>query len=111
MVEGYALAGGFEAALACDLIVAGRTAQFGLPEAKRGLAAAAGGLLRLTRLIPERIAMEMTLTGDRVSAELGSARMLRDAAPSSVTGRPSEKIGSCQTPFGACITIHPKCES
>ena len=68
-VEGYALAGGFEAALACDLIVAGRTAQFGLPEAKRGLAAAAGGLLRLPRLIPERIAMEMALTGDRVSAE------------------------------------------
>jgi len=68
-VEGYALAGGFEAALACDLLVASRGAQFGLPEAKRGLAAAAGGLLRLPRLIPPRIAMELALTGDLVSAE------------------------------------------
>ena len=68
-VEGYALAGGFEAVLACDLLVASRTAMFGLPEAKRGLAAAAGGLLRLPRFIPPRIAMEMALTGDMVSAE------------------------------------------
>lgn len=68
-VEGYALAGGFESALACDLLVAARNAQFGLPEAKRGLAAAAGGLLRLPRLIPERIAMELALTGDMASAE------------------------------------------
>ena len=68
-VEGYALAGGFEAVLACDLLVASRTAMFGLPEAKRGLAAAAGGLLRLPRCIPPRIAMEMALTGDMVSAQ------------------------------------------
>lgn len=68
-VEGYALAGGFEAVLACDLLVAARNATFGLPEAKRGLAAAAGGLLRLPRLIPARIAMEIALTGDTVSAE------------------------------------------
>jgi len=68
-VEGYALAGGFEAVLACDLLVAARNAQFGLPEAKRGLAAAAGGLLRLPRLIPHRIAMELALTGDTISAE------------------------------------------
>ncbi|HJS87659.1 MAG TPA: crotonase/enoyl-CoA hydratase family protein [Acetobacteraceae bacterium] len=68
-VEGYALAGGFEAVLACDLVVAARTAQFGLPEVKRGLAAAAGGLLRLPRLIPTRIAMEIALTGDMVGAE------------------------------------------
>jgi enoyl-CoA hydratase len=68
-VEGYALAGGFEAMLACDLVVAARDAKFGLPEAKRGLAAAAGGLLRLPRLIPPRIAMEMALTGDMVGAE------------------------------------------
>jgi len=68
-VEGYALAGGFEAVLACDLVVAARNARFGLPEAKRGLAAAAGGLLRLPRLIPQRIAMEIALTGDMVEAE------------------------------------------
>ena len=68
-VEGYALAGGFEAVLACDLVVAARNAQFGLPEVKRGLAAAAGGLLRLPRLMPPRIAMELALTGDMLSAE------------------------------------------
>lgn len=68
-VEGFALAGGFEAMLACDLVVAARDARFGLPEAKRGLAAAAGGLLRLPRLIPPRVALEMALTGDFVDAE------------------------------------------
>jgi enoyl-CoA hydratase len=68
-VEGYALAGGFEAVLACDLTVAARNAQFGIPEVKRGLAAAAGGLMRLPRLIPQRIAMELALTGDMMSAE------------------------------------------
>ncbi|WP_161139232.1 crotonase/enoyl-CoA hydratase family protein [Propylenella binzhouense] len=68
-VEGYALAGGFESVLACDLVVAARDAKFGLPEARRGLAAAAGGLLRLPRLIPQRVAMEMALTGEMVTAE------------------------------------------
>jgi enoyl-CoA hydratase len=68
-VEGYALAGGFEAVLACDLVVAARDARFGLPEATRGLAAAAGGLVRLPRLVPERVALEMNLTGDPVGAE------------------------------------------
>jgi enoyl-CoA hydratase len=68
-VEGYALAGGFEAVLACDLVVAARDAQFGLPEARRGLAAAAGGLIRLPRLIPPRIALEVALTGALVGAE------------------------------------------
>lgn len=68
-VEGYALAGGFESVLACDLVVAARDAQFGLPEVKRGLAAAAGGLLRLPRLLPPRIAMEIALTGDMIGAK------------------------------------------
>jgi enoyl-CoA hydratase len=68
-VEGYALAGGFELALACDLIVAGETAQFGLPEVRRGLVAAAGGLLRLPRRIPYHLAMEIALTGERFSAQ------------------------------------------
>ena len=68
-VEGYALAGGFEAMLACDLTVASRDAKFGIPEVKRGLAAAAGGLMRLPRVIPQRIAMELALTGDMISAE------------------------------------------
>jgi len=68
-VEGYALAGGFEAVLACDLLVAGQSAQFGIPEVKRGLAAMAGGLMRLPRRIPEQIAMEAALTGDMLGAE------------------------------------------
>ena len=68
-VEGYALAGGCEAMLACDLVVASRTAQFGIPEVKRGLAAGAGGLLRLPRLLPPRLAMELALTGDMMNAE------------------------------------------
>ncbi|CAB3745580.1 Carnitinyl-CoA dehydratase [Paraburkholderia sediminicola] len=70
-VEGYALAGGFEMALACDLIVASRTANFGLPEAKRGQAATAGGLIRLPRRIPYHVAMQYILTGDMLPA--GSA--------------------------------------
>lgn len=67
-VDGYALAGGFEIALACDLIVANKDSKFGIPEVKRGLAAAAGGLVRLPRQIPQRLAMELALTGDFVSA-------------------------------------------
>src|ERR1700761_5529227 len=67
-VEGYALAGGFELALACDLIVAAENAKFGIPEVKRGLAAAAGGLLRLPQRIPPNVAMEYALTGDFFTA-------------------------------------------
>ena len=67
-VEGYALAGGFELAISCDLVVAADTAQFGIPEVKRGLAAAAGGLMKLPKQIPSRLAMEMALTGDFISA-------------------------------------------
>lgn len=62
-VEGFALAGGFEIALACDLIVAADDAAFGLPEVRRGLTAAAGGLFRLPRRIPYHLAMELVLTG------------------------------------------------
>ena len=68
-VEGYALAGGLELMISCDLIVAADSAKFGIPEVKRGLAAAAGGLVRLPRQIPSRLAMELALTGDFVSAE------------------------------------------
>jgi enoyl-CoA hydratase len=67
-VDGYALAGGFEIMLACDLVVANKDAKFGIPEAKRGLAAAAGGLVRLPRQINPRLAMELALTGDFMSA-------------------------------------------
>lgn len=68
-VEGYALAGGFELVLACDLVVAAESAQFGVPEVKRGLAATAGGLVRLPRQLPYRIALELALTGDMFPAK------------------------------------------
>jgi enoyl-CoA hydratase len=68
-VEGYALAGGFEVALSCDLIVAARDARFGIPEVKRGLAAAAGGLFRLPKRISYHLAMELALTGEPIGAE------------------------------------------
>lgn len=68
-VNGAAVAGGCEIALACDLIVALRSAAFGLPEVKRALVAAAGGLFRLPRVIGTKAAMEAVLTGDPISAE------------------------------------------
>lgn len=67
-VNGPAIAGGFEIVLACDLVVAADDAVFGLPEVKRGLVAAAGGLLRLPRRIPYHLAMEWALTGEYVTA-------------------------------------------
>ncbi|MFF3592872.1 crotonase/enoyl-CoA hydratase family protein [Streptomyces sp. NPDC002387] len=76
-VEGWAMGGGFELALACDLIVAAEDAHFGLPEVKRGLIAAGGGVIRLPRRIPYHLAMEFLLTGEPVSGaragELGLA--------------------------------------
>lgn len=68
-VEGHALAGGFELALSGDLIVAARDAQLGIPEVKRGLVAAGGGVLRLTQRLPRSTAAELALTGGKVSAE------------------------------------------
>jgi enoyl-CoA hydratase len=68
-VEGYALAGGFELVLACDLVVASEEAKFGLPEVRRGLVAGAGGLLRLPSRIPYHIAMEIALTGEHFAAD------------------------------------------
>ena len=68
-VEGYALAGGLELMIACDLVVANSSAKFGIPEVKRGLVAAAGGVMMLPDQIPERIAMELALTGDFIDAE------------------------------------------
>lgn len=81
-VEGYALAGGCEIALACDMIVASSEAKFGIPEVKRSLVAGAGGLLRLPQRIPYHIAMEMALTGDHYPAarmaELGLVNRLTE---------------------------------
>ena len=81
-VEGYALAGGCEITLACDMVVAARGAKFGVPEVKRGLAAAAGGLLRLPDRIGRNAAMELALTGDFLGAqrayELGLVNRVTD---------------------------------
>ncbi|GAA0617629.1 crotonase/enoyl-CoA hydratase family protein [Sporichthya brevicatena] len=68
-VNGNALGGGTELALACDLVVAVETANFGLPEVKRGLVAAAGGAFRITRQLPTRVGLELLLTGRPMPAE------------------------------------------
>jgi enoyl-CoA hydratase len=72
-VEGWALAGGFELLLACDLVVAGATARFGVPEVKRSLVAGAGGALILPRRIPLAIALELLLTGEPIDAPRAAA--------------------------------------
>lgn len=81
-VGGPALAGGCELVLACDLVVASRNAAFGLPEVKRALVAAAGGLFRLPRALPPKVAMEVALTGEPLPAqrayELGLVNRLVD---------------------------------
>jgi crotonobetainyl-CoA hydratase len=68
-VNGTALGGGTELALASDLVVAQASAQFGLPEVKRGLIAAAGGLFRIVDQLPRKVAMQLLVTGDPISAE------------------------------------------
>ncbi len=68
-IEGFAVAGGLEVALACDLIVASRGARLGIPEVKRSLVAAGGALLRLPRILPRTIALELALTGEPIEAE------------------------------------------
>jgi enoyl-CoA hydratase len=82
-VEGYALGGGFELALACDLVTAGRDAVFGLSEVRRGLTARMGGLLLLPEKIPANIAKELALTGESITApraaELGLVNRVVDS--------------------------------
>jgi len=68
-IEGFAVAGGLEVALSCDLIVAAAGAKLGIPEVKRSLVAAGGALLRLPRVLPRTLAMELALTGDPITAE------------------------------------------
>jgi enoyl-CoA hydratase len=81
-VEGYALAGGFELVLACDLVVASEEARFGLPEVRRSLVAGAGGLLRLPKRIPYHLAMEIALTGEHYpAARLQQAGLVNRLVP------------------------------
>jgi len=72
-VEGYAVAGGFELVLACDLVVAAESARFGVPEVKRGLVAGAGAAVLLPQRIPPAIALELLLTGDPIEAPRAAA--------------------------------------
>jgi enoyl-CoA hydratase len=78
-VEGFAVAGGLEIALACDLIVASREAKLGVPEVKRSLVAAGGALLRLPQRVGAGAAMKLVLTGDPITAEEGAKIGLVDA--------------------------------
>jgi enoyl-CoA hydratase len=82
-IEGFAVAGGLEIALACDLIVAAKGAKLGIPEARRGLVAAGGALRQLPRRLPGAIAMELALTGETITAEraaeLGLVNRLADS--------------------------------
>jgi enoyl-CoA hydratase len=77
-IEGFAVAGGLEVALSCDLIVAARDAKLGIPEVKRSLVAAGGALLRLPQRVSYGAAMELALTGDPISAERGAELGLVD---------------------------------
>src|SRR5581483_2635598 len=96
-VEGFAVAGGLEVALSCDLIVAARGARLGIPEVKRSLVAAGGGLLRLPRMLPRNIAMEMALTGDFILAER--------AAELGLVNRLAEPGGALDAALGLAETI------
>ena len=95
-IEGFAVAGGFEVALSCDLLVAARGAKLGIPEVKRSLVAAGGALLRLPRRMPYHLAMELALTGDPISAERGAELGLvnRLAEPGGAVDAALELAGS-----------------
>jgi enoyl-CoA hydratase len=81
-VEGAALGGGFEVVLSCDLVVASKTAEFGLPEVKRSLVPICGGLFRAPKALPRNVAREMLLTGDSIDAKrahrLGLVNVISD---------------------------------
>ncbi len=104
-VEGYALAGGFELALACDLVVASEDAKFGLPEVRRGLVAGAGGLLRLPRRIPYHLAMEVALTGAHfAAARLAEAGLVNRLVPAGQALAAARELAS-QVALGAPLAL------
>ncbi|MBA5845947.1 acetyl-CoA acetyltransferase [Gordonia amicalis] len=109
-VNGFALGGGCEIAMACHIIVADEEASFGLPEVKVGLAAAAGGLVRLPRMIPPALARDMILTGRRISAtEAAAAGLVSRIAPAgkvleTARGVAEEILAASPTSVRASIT-------
>ncbi|SHH06021.1 short chain enoyl-CoA hydratase [Jatrophihabitans endophyticus] len=102
-VEGWALAGGCELALACDIVVAGRTARFGLPEVRRGLLATAGGTARLPRRVPLGAAMLLALTGEPVVADeahrLGLVDRLADGGDALTTAQAIARTIAANAPL------------
>lgn len=125
-VEGWALGGGFEIVLACDLVTAGRGARFGLPEVRRGLAARGGGVFRLPRRLPHMLAMELLLTGapldaDRAAefglvnrlvddgraldAALALAEQVAANAPQSVRASKRVALESADWPIDSCFEL------
>jgi enoyl-CoA hydratase len=96
-IEGFAVAGGLEVALACDLIVAARGARLGIPEVKRSLVAAGGGLLRLPKMLPRNVAVELALTGEPIDAERAHALGL--------VNRLAEPGGALETALGLAREI------
>ncbi|MHB1433941.1 MAG: crotonase/enoyl-CoA hydratase family protein [Streptosporangiaceae bacterium] len=104
-VEGYALAGGFELVLACDLVVASEDAKFGLPEVRRGLVAGAGGLIRLRTRIPYHLAMEIALTGEHVpAARLADAGLVNRLVPAG-QALPAARELAAQVALGAPLAL------
>jgi enoyl-CoA hydratase len=114
-VEGYALAGGFELALACDIVVASEAATFGLPEPKRGLVAGAGGIMRLPRRIPYHVAMEIALTGDHYPAsrlyELGLVNRLTPEGEALAVARELAATIAANAPLALAATKRVIAES
>jgi enoyl-CoA hydratase/carnithine racemase len=91
-VNGFALGGGFEIALACDVVIAAEHARFGLPEPKVGLMAAAGGVQRLVRHIPLKIAMGLMLTAEHITAERALALgLVNEVVPGAELLRAAER--------------------
>jgi enoyl-CoA hydratase len=107
-IEGFAVAGGLEVALSCDLIVASRGARLGIPEVKRSLFAAGGGLLRLPRALPRNVAMELALTGDPISAErayeLGLVNRLAEPGAALDTALELAEVIAQNGPLGLAAT-------
>jgi enoyl-CoA hydratase len=104
-VEGYALAGGFELVLACDLVVASEAAKFGLPEVRRGLVAGAGGLLRLPSRIPYHLAMEIALTGEHFpAAKLAQAGLVNRLVPQGQALSAAKELAA-QVALGAPLAL------
>jgi enoyl-CoA hydratase len=107
-IEGFAVAGGLEVALACDLIVAARGARLGVPEVKRSLVAAGGALLRLPRALPRNVASELALTGDPIEAErayeLGLVNRLAEPGQSLTAALQLAETIAANGPLGLAAT-------